>query len=192
MGIPRSFFAQVLLSTVNGMDSARKVRESLVFAFWPRVVGEKAAEATEVEAVRDGVLFVRTRSSTWSHELTLHKERVLTNLNRLLGGRFITEIVYKARGISKKPRSEPETDVPSVEELDAVVLEPAETAELSEKLNALESISNDRIRSVMASRLDRDARLRHWRIERGWKLCFHCGSAHKTSYLICPICRLCR
>ena len=99
------------------MESAAQVRESLAFAYWARVAGPQAAAATEVEAVRDGVLFVRTKSSVWSHELTLHKEKLLSGLNRMLGGRVITEIVYKARGVKKKPPEPEPVDAPDVASL---------------------------------------------------------------------------
>src|SRR5689334_95027 len=61
--------AQVLASAIGRMESAPKIRESLALAWWPRVVGAQAAAATEVECTRDGILFVRTKSSVWSHEL---------------------------------------------------------------------------------------------------------------------------
>jgi predicted nucleic acid-binding Zn ribbon protein len=174
------------------MDSAGRVRESLALAYWERVAGPQAAAATEVEAIRDGVLFVRTKSSVWSHELTLHKERLITGLNRMLGGRVVTEIVYKARGVKKKPATAPEPDVPDVSELDAVLLEPAEQAELQANMRGLSTIASERVREVMASRMTRDAKLRHWRIERGWKLCRRCAGLHKTDFALCPLCRLTR
>ena len=181
-----------MLSTVNRLESATKVRESLAFAYWARVAGPQAAAATEVEAVRDGILFVRTKSSVWSHELTLHKEQLISGLNKMLGGRIITEIVYKARGIKKKPAEVPEADAPTVDELESVLLDPAEHAELAEKLRALSGIGSERIREVMATRMTRDMKLRHWRIERGWKLCLRCTGLHKSDFPLCPLCRLCR
>ena len=187
-----SFFTQVLLSTIGNMQSAARVRESLAFAYWARVAGPQAAAATEVEAVRDGVLFVRTKSSVWSHELTLHKERLLTELNRMLGARVITEIVYKSRGVKKKVAEVSQPDAPDPQELDSVLLDPAEHAELKLTLTLLNQMKSDRIRSVMSTRIVRDAKLRHWRIERGWKLCSSCSSAHKTDFDVCPQCRLCR
>jgi hypothetical protein len=173
------------------MDSAAKVRESLAFVYWARVAGPQAAAATEVEAVRDGILFIRTKSSVWSHELTLHKEKLLAGLNRLLGGKIITEIVYKARGVKKKSPAPVEPETPELEELDAVILDLAEQAEVTQKLRTLESIHSERIRSVMASRMVRDAKLRHWRIERGWNLCRKCQGLHNTDFDLCPVCRLC-
>ena len=174
------------------MESGARVRESLAFAYWARVAGPQAAAATEVEAVRDGVLFVRTKNSVWSHELTFHKQQLISDLNRMLGGRIITEIVYKARGVKKRPAEPLETDTPGVTELDAVVLDPAEHAELQQTLYTLGSIESERIREVMASRMTRDSKLRHWRIERGWKLCRRCTGLHKTDFNLCPLCRLCR
>src|SRR5579883_652280 len=60
--------AGVLQSAITPMESAGKIRESLALAYWPRVAGAQASAATEAESVRDGILFVRTKSSVWSHE----------------------------------------------------------------------------------------------------------------------------
>jgi predicted nucleic acid-binding Zn ribbon protein len=174
------------------MESAAKVRESLAFAYWGRVAGAQAAAATEVEAVRDGILFVRTKSSVWSHELTLYKERLIADLNRLLGPGTITEIVYRARGVKAKAVKPAEPDEPAAAELDAVVLDAAEAAELEQSMGGLESIQSERIRAVVAGRMMRDAKLRHWRIEHGWQLCRRCMEPHKTGHALCPLCRLCR
>src|SRR5579862_6284348 len=88
--------ASVLESVINPMESASKIHESLALAYWPRVAGAQAAAATQADQVRDGVLIVRTKSSVWSHELTLHKPRLLQGLNRLLGGRYITDLLFRA------------------------------------------------------------------------------------------------
>ncbi len=185
-----SFFTRLLLSTITSMESAAKVRESLAYGYWARVAGPQAAAATEVEAVRGGILFVRTKSSVWSHELTLHKQQLIGGLNRMLGGRVITEIVYKAKGVRKKPAKEPDPEAPDVSALDAVVLEPPEFAELQQSLHGLTSIQSARIREVIASRMTRDAKLRHWRIERDWKVCPGCNGLHQTRPTLCPVCRL--
>ncbi len=180
----------MLQNVIGGMESGTKIRESLALAYWSRVVGAQAAAATEPETVRDGVLFVRTKSSVWSHELTLHKPRLLLGLNRMLGGKLITDIVFRAQGV-KKAVIEEEPETPSQEELDAVVLEPPEKAELRARLRDLYTLEDDRIRNTIAVRLVREAKLRHWRLERGWRVCPRCSALHRTDYSICPICRLC-
>ncbi len=180
----------LLQNVIGGMDSAGQIHESLALAYWARAVGAQAAAATEADAVRDGVLFVRTKSSVWSHELTLHKARLLQNLNRMLGGKVITEIVFKAQGLTRQAKPEPEPDAPTGEELAAIILEPGERAELRARLEKLFTIEDDRIRTAIANRMTQEAKLRHWRMEHGWKLCPRCSAAHKTEYAICPHCRL--
>ena len=179
----------LLQNVIGGMDASGQIHESLALAYWAKAVGVQAAAATEAASVRDGVLFVRTKSSVWSHELTLHKARLLQNLNRMLGGKVITEIVFKAQGLTRQePIEEPQP--PSGDELANIALEPDERAELRSRLEKLYTIEDDRIREAIANRLVAEAKLRHWRLENGWHLCPNCSSAHKTDYDICPHCRL--
>lgn len=181
--------AEVLTNAVGGMDSAPQILQSLALAYWPRAVGAQAAAATEPETVRDGILFIRTRSSVWSHELSFHKARILLTLNRMLGANVIEDIIFRAQGV-KPPEEEPEPEIPPLDELHAVVLDPAEKAELRARLQALITIEDDTIRTKLASRITQDAKLRHWRLERGWRVCPRCNALHKTDYKICPMCRL--
>ena len=162
----------------------------MAIGLWPKAVGPQAAAATEPEAVRDGVLFVRTKSSVWSQELVFLKGDILAKLNRLLGGNIITDLRFRARGVSKEA-AEIEPDTPSPEELATVVLEPAEEAELQARLETLSAMPGERARRTIAARLTAEARLRHWRLERGWKVCPRCATLHKTEFPLCPICRLC-
>ncbi len=181
----------MLVNAISRMESAAQIRESLALAYWPRVVGAQAAAATEVETVRDGILFVRTKSSVWSHELTLHKARLLLGLNRLLGGKVIIDIIFRAQGV-RKTEETVAPDMPSAEELAAVVLEPDERAELRARLQELIAIEDDRARRSIAARVTQELKLRHWRLEHGWHVCPRCSAVHKTDFRLCPICRLCR
>lgn len=183
--------ARALINAISGMESAAKIRESLALAYWPRVVGAQAAAATEAESVKDGILIVRTRSSTWSHELMLHKARILLGLNRLLGGKVLADIFFRAQGV-REPEPPPEPDTPTAEELAAVILEPAEKEELRARLcDLFHSVEDDHARRAIAARLTQEVRLRHWRLEHGWRVCPRCSALHKTDYPVCPICRLC-
>lgn len=179
--------AAMLQGVILQMDSAAQVRQSLALAYWPRAVGPQAAAATEVETVRDGVLFVRTKSSVWSHELTLHKTRILTNLNRMLGGKVIEEVVFRAQGV-KRVEETLLPDVPEPEELNAVVLTPEEKIALRTRLEQLHTVEHERARKALAVRMTREAKLRHWRLERGWHVCVRCEALHKTEERICPLC----
>jgi len=183
--------AAALQHAIARMESAGQIRQSLALAYWPRVVGAQAAAATQVETVRDGVLFVRTKSSVWSHELTLHKARLLLGLNRMLGGDIIHEIIFRAQGVSPVEEQH-DIETPTAEEMALVVLDADEKAELRARLERLVDVEDDRAREVLARRMVMDAKVRHWRLERGWRVCVRCLTAHHTEHALCPICRLCR
>ena len=136
------------------------------------------------------MFFRRAPVAPRSQELVFLKADILTKLNRLLGGNIITDLRFRARGISKA-EAEMESDTPSPEELAAVVLEPAEEAELQARLETLASMPGERAQRTIAARLTAEARLRHWRLERGWRVCPRCATLHKTEFSLCPICRLC-
>lgn len=183
--------AGALLGAINRMESGPKIRASLAVSCWARVVGQQASAASEAETVRDGVLIVHTKSSVWSHELTLYKGALIGALNRMLGGRFIHDIVFRAQGLKEKAAAEV-PEAPPAEELMAIVLDEPEAEELRRKLAALESLPDPRIRESIQNRQLHEARLRHWRLERGWRVCAQCAAVHRTEYDVCPICRLCR
>jgi len=97
-------------SAVNGFlqsqELAQRLRPHLAKVHWASVVGPQVAGVTQVESVRDGVLFVRVKNSVWANELTLLKEDMVRRLNLALGGRIITDIHFKASGLAldkKKP-----------------------------------------------------------------------------------------
>lgn len=170
------------------MEGGLRLRESVAIALWGRAVGPQAAAATVAEEIRDGVLFVRTRSSVWSHELSLHKARLLSTLNSMLGAHLVKDVVFRARGVTAPPEQEPE--FPSLQELESVELEPAEQEELDSHLDAITGMPDAKIRKSLASRLAQDAGLRHWRLEHGWRLCMRCGAAHHTEERLCALCRI--
>ena len=182
----RNPMSSVLVHTISGMESAPRVRESLALAYWPRAVGEMAAAATKPESVRDGLLIVRTKNSVWSHELTFYKVKIIENLNRMLEGRVITDIKFKAMGVKLKDKPVPA--MPSIDELNAVVLEDHEEETLQESLEKAAQLPSDHVRQVISGRLIQEAKLRHWRLEHSWRLCLRCSAAHNTSDDLCPLC----
>ena len=179
----------LLGSAIDRMDASVRIRESMAYALWAGVVGKAAAAATEVDTISNGVLMVRTRSSSWSHELTLHRIRIVERLNREIGYPVIKEIRFKAQGVS-----EPEAVViepkPTDHELLQIVFEPAEADELRTRLSELESIPDHDLRTRIADQLIASFRLRHWQIEHGWEVCPKCLTVYHEADSVCPFCRL--
>ena len=179
----------LLQRVIGSMDAGGQIHESVALAYWPAAAGAQMAAGSEADSVRNGVLIVRTKSSTYSHELTLHKATLLQKLNRMLGAKVIHEIIFRAQGLKRK-EAPPTPVMPNADDLAAVILEPEETDELRDRLAKLVSIKDDRIRHAIAARVTSEAKLRHWRLERGWTLCIRCATAHDTGQPVCPLCRL--
>ncbi len=183
--------SDVLKSTISGMNSAGQIRQSLALSYWARAAGPAAARSSEAIKVLNGILFIRTKSSSWSHELNMHKTELMLNLNRLLGGKVIEDIKFRTDGTKWLEVVEQPAD-PSLEELDALALLPEEELTLQMNLQGLESINHPRAREALAIRMRRDAKLKRWRLAHNWKVCPKCTAAHTSEYEICPICRLTR
>jgi predicted nucleic acid-binding Zn ribbon protein len=174
----------------SGLESGSKVRESLAVGYWAQVVGAQASAATEAETIRDGILFVRTKSSVWSQELTLLKVHIITELNKRIGRPAVRDIVFRAKGVSKPPPTESPV-LPDAGALAAIVLSEEEEAALQNDMARVETISDARIRSSVHQRMIYDRKLRHWQMENGWKTCTQCTALHNKESDLCPICRLC-
>ncbi len=185
----RARIDDVLPEVISLMPNAARLRESMAIPFWADAVGEQAAKATRVERVQDGIIFVRTKSSVWSHELNMLHEEIMKRLNRRLGGDVIKKIILRPDGefmaqgamISREP---------SMEELEAQVLTPGEQKQIDVQLEKLSAIPVEAIRSAIGRQIRATVLLHHWRLMHGWKQCKECGSAFETGMELCPLCRL--
>lgn len=187
----RGTIAEALENVLGGLNTATKIRESLALAYWKQAVGPAAAAASEAESVRDGVLIVRTKSSTWSHELTLLKAQILERLNQRIGRPVIKDIRYRAQGIGQVV-TESAPEFPSPDELESVRLTVQERAALEAEIQKLQTISDPKLREAVSTRLVRECKLRRWKLNHGWRVCRECTAVHNTDSDLCPICRVCR
>lgn len=177
---------------LNSLESGMRIRESQALYLWPHVTGPHVTAATEAVSVRDGVLVVRTRSSTWSQQLNFMKTTILAELNRRIGKPVLRDIVFRAEGLPEPKPTESAPEMPTEEELAAIQLPPAEEATLQEELRQLQSIEDVPLRERLMRRIERESRLRHWRLQHGWRVCRECTAIHKSEDDLCPICRVCR
>ena len=193
-GRGQGMVAEALTGLYGTLESGTQLRESLALAYWAEVVGPQAAAASDADSIRDSILIVRTKSSVWSHELTLHKSHLLAELNRKLGRPVIKDIIFRAQGVKKKETPPESNDELTEENLKLVVLPPADQLALNQELDELVSIRDEKMRQSVAGRITRDKKLRRWRLDHGWKQCKRagCTALHDTEEEYCPICRVCR
>lgn len=76
----------------SGIDKALK-QESAVF-LWEEVVGKTVSAVTEAKKVENGVLLIKTQSSTWRQELYLQKKQIINKINTKIGSNAIKEIRF--------------------------------------------------------------------------------------------------
>ena len=188
-------------NAVNGFlqsqELAQMLRPHLAKVHWAVVVGPQVAGVTQVESVRDGVLFVRVKNSVWANELTLLKEDMLRRLNSKLGGRVLTDIHFKASGLArdkKKPLAAP-PPTPTAQEIARIVLPKEVSARIETTLAAItEDALRGRIRAVMLHA----ARADDWKRRQGWSPCPRCGAlaapgeAGAVEAETAPLCALCQ
>ncbi len=182
--------SSTLSSTIAKMKSASKIHENMALVYWPTVVGKDAARASKAIAVREGTLTVHTRSSVWSHELMLHHNEIIKELNRLLEGDYIHMIVFRPVGVETIQQTTEPDPHPTDDQLMAVVLLPTEHAQLADRIKKYQNIQDFQLRTRLQKRIVQETLLRRWRLDHGWLLCPDCDAVYLTEGEVCPICSL--
>jgi predicted nucleic acid-binding Zn ribbon protein len=175
----------LIAASLRGLDLQKRVQEQSCLLVWDEVVGDQVADAAQPEFVRDGVLFVTTKSPVWANELTFYKADMIARLNKRVGGAVLKEIVLKAGKVRRRsmPRAEnlPEAPDPEGIELSDLELERVEAAATSAGEGAA-----DPVRKLLLAAL----RLEKWKEAQGWKPCSRCGVLQNTASGVCPPCRM--
>ena len=184
----REEFKSILDKTISGLGSAEAIRQSMAAAYWSEAVGPAAASASEPDRIVNGVLHVSVEHPVWSQELTLLKREILRQINSRLGGWSITDIRFHVANLPQNIQ-EPIQRGPNDLELERVTLTEEDTLRLKNDLLAAETIEDDKIRETTIKMIQRNIRLRRWRLEHGWHSCKKCSAAHHTDQELCPICR---
>lgn len=154
-----------------GLEQGVKARRSLTL--WERVAGETIAKATRAGDIRNGTLYVYTRSSAWSQELSMLRETLLERLNAELGDDVVKDLRFQV-----KPFKAAESP--------ASLEEPAR--ELSDHERAVlrairESAGEDigpRVAAFAGKQMARRAKTR---------TCPQCGGPVRDDEATCPFCR---
>jgi hypothetical protein len=145
---------------------------SLLAAGWSDIVGEDVARNTHPTRILDGTLWVTTRSSAWSQQLSFLADRVLAAVRSRLAQPAVERLRFRVgklpmRALVQRPHRPPAPPSPAV---------PAERLHAE---NAAEALS--RFRTSVDAR--RRANLRA-----GWKECGTCGAPITPRDALCVPC----
>ena len=66
-----------------------------ICALWNSTVGEVVAKNTTPVAIKGNTLLINAASSTWIHQLQFMKNNIISKINRMLGKKFVEEIIFK-------------------------------------------------------------------------------------------------
>ncbi len=84
--VPRSTPVSVLVDeALARYGVAGDVREHRIVTAWREIMGDKAVDKAWPESLKDGVLRVRVVNSSWLHELSFLRHKLLANIAALLG-----------------------------------------------------------------------------------------------------------
>ena len=86
--------ADVLAGLKHGIGAA--VKTCNLLTIWERVVDERVRKQTEAVKIRNRVLYVNARSSTWAQELTFLKGEFISKFNSEAGADVISDNRFKA------------------------------------------------------------------------------------------------
>lgn len=177
----------VVNNTLDQLGLRHKILEHQALSRWPEVVGPQIASSSSADRVSDGILFVSCKSSMWANELTLHREQILTRLNKALGKKVIVDIRFSARGFRKGQPAEPkEQRGTRSKNLEAIQLpdEKVEAARAAAASSPAPELAERIEKAILASK-----RLEELKRQEGWKSCPKCGNLHNAKGDLCANCR---
>src|SRR3990167_3172909 len=70
-----------------------KVKEAALINSWSKIAGNLIAKETSQIYVKEGKLYIKTRSSVVKQELSYHKTKLLQLITRDMGERIVDDIV---------------------------------------------------------------------------------------------------
>ncbi|WP_394281754.1 DciA family protein [Corynebacterium sp.] len=85
-------FSDLLKREVRNRDWAKPLAMGWVMGSWEEIVGEKVAQHTKVEMVKDGTLFLSTDATNWATQLRYMKRQILQRLDEKIGEGIITDV----------------------------------------------------------------------------------------------------
>jgi len=83
-----------LKSLLQHIGIEQKINQCKVLDLWPEFVGEKIADITHAERIKDKILYVKVKSMTWRTEMLFQKPHILKKIENKFGKNIITDIRF--------------------------------------------------------------------------------------------------
>jgi hypothetical protein len=164
---------QLILDRLRTHHLEQGVKAKHSISLWERVAGPTVAAVTHADGIRNGTLYVLTRSSAWSQELAMLREPLIARINAELESEAVTEIRFQVKPFFKAVPDERRV-VPSRE------LTGPERAALITLATQLRETTAGQIADLAEKQMRRvDAE----------RACPGCGGPVRPGEALCPFCR---
>jgi hypothetical protein len=162
-----------------------RVKQQLVAALWPELVGRIAAGHSWPETVRDGVLLVGADTHAWAQELDLRRGELMQRIEARVGPGVIRDLHFRGGRRAKPPGASRSAPSPHSQELHSFKVSPGWERAVEEAVAAVEQEEvRERLRKTLASLAGAAERRR----SEGWRRCARCGRLHRRPRRLCASC----
>lgn len=165
-----------LFNVKEAIDEAviksRKLKEGIIRGYWNKITDKLSTKSTPLW-IKDETLYVTVEDSIYLHHMSMNKEKYLKNINILLKGNYIKEIIFK---VSKVKNIEYQKEyIENSEKIKKEFKSELKDLSLEEKIEVLKKKSLER---------EKDLSLR------GFKKCKSCGVMFLGEDNLCKLCSL--
>lgn len=84
---------QIIGNVLRDFGIEKPIKGYEALTIWSEVVGERIANMTEPQKIKNGKLFIRVKTDSWRNELIYHKKDIIERLNMSLGSDVVKDIV---------------------------------------------------------------------------------------------------
>ncbi|MBN1541496.1 DUF721 domain-containing protein [candidate division KSB1 bacterium] len=86
--------SESLQNLFKELGHEKKVKQMQIVQKWKEIVGASIGEVAVPDQVRDDILFVRVKSTSWKTELTLQKGELLRKIEKSVGKGLLQDIRF--------------------------------------------------------------------------------------------------
>lgn len=92
---PINSLQEILMAFIEKSGLHEEYELSQIMNNWAELVGEKFAQESTPETLKDGVLHVKTKSSVWRAELFYRREQIIDKINEFRDKLIVKEMVIR-------------------------------------------------------------------------------------------------
>lgn len=159
----------------------KKLEEKMINYYWEEIVGKKFFSLTKPENVKDKVLFIKVKNSSWAQHLSFLKEDLIEKINKFFKSSVINDIKFQGGYLVEEKIEE------KIEEKNFFYLN-------REDLDKREKIikkykGEDIVKQKIFFLLEKEYLLKKRKKNDGWKICKECGVYTPPGEKKCLFCR---